>query len=374
MTADSGGGQQAGQPSTEAGWPEPPPMDLTRDVRTDPRLLDALQAYGLAARAAAPPLSSSDSLDERLAYIQQVEAKFDAFYGSLEEDPVGGSAPVLRDVLSIDTPTGTKLGLRVYRPEGSTEALPCIMHLHSGGMAVLSVDNDVHRHWCEDLAATGLVVVAVDFRNSGGANGPFPFPAGSDDCAAALAWVASHMEELGATGVVVQGESGGANLALSTGMRAKRDGVLDSLDGVYALSPFISGGYGWSDERKQRELPSLVELDGYFASCAGLDIMGSVYDPDGSNTENPLAWPFFASHDDLEGLPPHVIAVNELDPLRDEGLAYHRKLLRAGVSAYGRVNLGITHMAEVIFRATAHEANAAALADISRFAHRVARR
>ena len=37
-----------------------------------------------------------------------------------------------------------------------------------------------------------------------------------------------------------------------------------------------------------------------------------------------------ASASDLTGLPPHVISVNELDPLRDEGLAYYRKLLAAG--------------------------------------------
>ena len=31
--------------------------------------------------------------------------------------------------------------------------------------------------------------------------------------------------------------------------------------------------------------------------------------------------------EDLNGLPPHVISVNELDPLRDEGLLYYKKLL-----------------------------------------------
>ncbi len=40
-----------------------------------------------------------------------------------------------------------------------------------------------------------------------------------------------------------------------------------------------------------------------------------------------MAWPLHASRDDLAGLPPHVISVNQLDPLRDEGLAYARKLL-----------------------------------------------
>ncbi|WP_241011170.1 alpha/beta hydrolase fold domain-containing protein [Mycobacterium camsae] len=65
-------------------------------------------------------------------------------------------------------------------------------------------------------------------------------------------------------------------------------------------------------------------------------MLASVYDPSGGNDNNPLCWPYRAQPDDLVGLPPHVIAVNELDPFRDEGLAYARKLLHAGVSAVSR--------------------------------------
>ena len=33
------------------------------------------------------------------------------------------------------------------------------------------------------------------------------------------------------------------------------------------------------------------------------------------NARNPLAWPSFATREDVEGLPPTVISVNECDPL-----------------------------------------------------------
>jgi len=81
-----------------------------------------------------------------------------------------------------------------------------------------------------------------------------------------------------------------------------------------------------------------------------MDLLVAVYDPTGENAVNPLCWPYFATEADAAGLSPHVITVNELDPLRDEGIAYFRLLQRAGVPAVGKVNLGLTHAAEMSFR------------------------
>lgn len=44
-----------------------------------------------------------------------------------------------------------------------------------------------------------------------------------------------------------------------------------------------------------------------------------LYDPEGKNTNNPLAFPLTASDEDLTGLPPVFIAVQEMDMLREEG-------------------------------------------------------
>ena len=45
------------------------------------------------------------------------------------------------------------------------------------------------------------------------------------------------------------------------------------------------------------------------------------------DSRDPLAWPGFATRDDVDGFPPTVVSVNECDPLRDEGVAFYRLLL-----------------------------------------------
>lgn len=119
--------------------------------------------------------------------------------------------------------------LRVYRPAGVDGPLPCTVYIHGGGMVILDSRNKVHRRWCEDLAATGRVVIGVDFRNAYTASGLNPFPAGLNDCSSAVSWINDHRDTLGISKIVLQGESGGANLVLATTLKAKQDGHLAAI-------------------------------------------------------------------------------------------------------------------------------------------------
>ena len=55
------------------------------------------------------------------------------------------------------------------------------------------------RTLAQHLAATGLVVVGIEFRNSAGKLGPHPYPAGLNDCASAIRWAVAHLTDLDAT-------------------------------------------------------------------------------------------------------------------------------------------------------------------------------
>jgi acetyl esterase/lipase len=231
-------------------------------------------------------------------------------------------------------------------------------------MVLLEAAGATYGRLRDELAATGLVVVGVEFRNGGGKHGPHPFPAGLDDCAASLRWMIDHRAELGLSKLVVSGESGGGNLTLATMIRAKRDGLVDHIAGAYAMCPYISNAWA----APTADLPSLFENDGYFLEVAMMGALAKVYDPSGEHATNPLAWPYHATTPDLAGLPPHVISVNQLDPLRDEGLAYARKLLDAGVSVVSRTVNGTCHAGDVIFAGALADVYAATLRDIKGFA------
>ncbi|MGW0035248.1 alpha/beta hydrolase fold domain-containing protein [Gordonia sp. NPDC003376] len=342
--------------------------DLRTDPRTNRRLLATLAQFDLDAPSGVPPVGRGSDPADIDEFLDGAHAGFEALYAAVPAgQPSGPHKQIDRRTLAIEGDDGNELTLHVFSPAGATGPLPAVVYIHGGGMTILDTDNNVHRTWCGDIASFGAIVIAVDFRN---AHGPVknPFPAGLNDCLAATRWIDAHRTELGISRLVLQGESGGANLAIAVALSARRQGRTDLIDGVYALVPYISGAYNWSETDKLAALPSLVENDGYFIKCEMLDLLVHAYDPDGLNARNPLAWPYFATSDDLTGLPPHVVSVNELDPLRDEGLAYARALDAAGVPVVSRINPGLTHGADSIFKDGASQFYRFTVADIHRFA------
>jgi len=339
-----------------------PECTLGGDPRSDPRMIKALAEFGLDGNLPEVPLTVDSPLEERLAFV------------AMNEDGVGAVlaafGQAVPDVEGVTTTTTTITGedgndvtLYISRPDRAG-LLPAVVHLHGGGMAIGSATDVGYMRGREYLAATGLVVVGVEFRNSGGKLGPHPYPAGLKDCAAGVRWVSANRSDLGVTHLIVSGESGGGNLTLTVALQAKRQGWLDEIAGVYAQCPYISNRWHEAPD----DLPSLQECDGYFINRQQLAVMGTIYDPTGENARDATAFAGMATDEELVGLPPHVISVNELDPLRDEGLVYYRRLVRAGVPAVGRMVVGTCHGGDLLFPGVMPEVFAASMRDVSGFA------
>jgi acetyl esterase len=340
-----------------------PECTLGTDPRSDPRMVKALAQFGLDGRL--PPLGVTvDSpLDERIEFSRLSEEGMSAIFAVLaQETPaVQGASTTTTTITGGDANDVT---LYISRPDGASSALPGVVHLHGGGMAIGSAADVGYMMLREHLAATGVVVVGVEFRNSGGKLGPFQFPAGLNDCTAATRWVAANRDELGISHLIVSGESGGGNLTLTVAHKAKREGWLHEVAGLYAQCPYISNR--WLEECD--DLPSLKENDEYFISLQQLAVLGSLYDPTNSHAADATCWALAATDEELTGMPPHVISVNELDPLRDEGLQYYRRLLRVGVPTVGRMVLGTCHGGDLMFPGVMPDVFAASMRDVSGFA------
>lgn len=244
----------------------------------------------------------------------------------------------------VSSPDGNAIKVQIIRPAGA-ERQACVYYIHGGGMQTMSCFNGMYRSWGRIIAARGVAVVMVDFRNAlrpSSAEEVAPFPAGLNDCVSGLRWLHKQAERLNIDPkrVVVAGESGGGNLAIATVMKLKREGDLDLVKGLYALCPYIAGRWPLPQN------PSSTENNGIL-----LDLHSNrgamAYGIEAFEAKNPLAWPGFATAQDVEGFPPTVISVNECDPLRDEGVGFYRLLLRAGVHARCRQIMGTIHGTEV---------------------------
>lgn len=340
-----------------------PSMQMRNDPRADPRMIAMLAAFGLDGAPEPVPYNADSPIEDLVDFTRVIEPGYDLLF-----DAMFAELPAIEGVVSrtqvIKGVDGNDINLYIHAPENLDQPVPCVVHTHGGGMVILKASGPSYVRWRDELAAQGMVVVGVEFRNGGGELGDHPFPAGLNDCASSVQWVNDNRDELGISKIVLSGESGGGNLALATSLKAKQEGWLDIIDGVYAQCPYISNGYA----QKLPELPSLYENDGYFLDVTMMGALAKVYDPEGQNATNPLAWPYHADSLDLEGLPPHVISVNELDPLRDEGLAYYRKLAAAGVTVSSRTVNGTCHAGDCLLATALPEVYMATVQDIRRFA------
>ena len=246
------------------------------------------------------------------------------------------------------SPDGNNIKIQYIRPD-TDEKLPCVYYIHGGGMMVSSCFDELYAAWGRCMARQGVAVAMVDFRNAMWASSApeiAPFPAGLNDCVSGLKWVHANAEELNIDNeqIIIAGESGGGNLTIATGLKLKQDGDIGLIKGLYALCPYIAGHWPLPEN------PSSEENEGILLSLHTEQEFSQgalIYGIDAYKNKDPLAWPSFATADDVKGLPKTYIIVNECDPLRDEGVNFYRLLREADVDAQCRQVMGSVHGTEI---------------------------
>ena len=225
----------------------------------------------------------------------------------------GGRQPIgaVRDVPIGDLPG------RLYVPTtAAPEPGPLLVFFHGGGFVYGDLDS--HDATCRVLAEhAGVRVLAVDYRLAP----EHPFPAAHDDALAAYRWVVRHAASLGADPqrLAVGGDSAGGLLALSTAIAAAQEGL------PLAFQLLV---YPSSDARRQTRSLELFR-EGFYLDTAFMDLATNSYMPAPIDRDEIRLSPLH--HDLPAGLAPAYLCTAGFDPLRDEGEAYARKMIAAGV-------------------------------------------
>jgi len=289
-----------------------------KDWRTDEHLAPEVREFLKGLNTGGPGLETLSPADARMVLVNaQNSVKID--YSGITES---------EKTIRAD---GMTIKLNIVRPAGAKGILPVFIFIHGGGWVL--GDYPTHKRMVRDLAVeSGAVGVFVNYTRTPDAQ----FPVAINEIYAATKWVSEHGAEIGVDGkrLGVIGNSVGGNMTAVTSILAKqRKGP--EIKVAVMMWPIVDANF---------ETESYKQFGAdRFLTTPLMKWMYDMYIPDPSKRSDILASPLRATVDQLRGLPPTLIQVAENDVLRDEGEAYGRLLLEAGVKATTVRYNGVIH-------------------------------
>jgi acetyl esterase/lipase len=198
-----------------------------------------------------------------------------------------------------------RASVRVIRPTGAVRGV--VLDFHGGGWVIgnARMNDRVNEAL---IRACDVAVVSVDYRLFGSTK----IQGLIDDCVAAALWVLRDEEHAFAgLPIIVVGESAGAHLAAVTLLQLKAKELLHRIAGAV----LYYGIYDLAGTASVRNAGSeTLVLDGP-TMLRGLRLITPELDD--ADRRRPSLSPLYA---ELSGLPPALMFVGELDPLRDDTL------------------------------------------------------
>lgn len=245
----------------------------------------------------------------------------DATFLLTMSSPASALVPPHSADATIEVAPGQSVAVRLYgeRRKGAA-AMPLAVHFHGGAFVSGGLDNGCTVAGL--LQAAGARVVSVAYPLS-------PFPQPQETGYAVLQWAWRNRTRLAGKGapVYLAGEEAGGNLAAGVCMMA-RDRLQPPMAGLLLVSPLLDPCVATASQRQAQE------GQGGGTACKWTEgwkkfLCGA------RDAEHPYAVPAHAQR--LAGLPPALVLTSEDDPLRDEALAYARRLEAAGITVRKQV-------------------------------------
>jgi acetyl esterase len=220
--------------------------------------------------------------------------------------------------ITVPAPVGD-VKVRIVKPPRSTSPLPTILYMHGGGWILGNAGT--HDRLVRELAVgVNAAVVFVEYDRSPEVR----YPVAIEQGYATARWIVAEgaTEGLDTTRLAVAGDSVGGNMAAALTILAKQRGDVR----------FVHQSLYYPVTDAAQNTASYREFaDGPFLTAKGMAWFWDAYLPDRDRRAEITASPLRATLDDLRGLPPALLIVDENDVLRDEGEAYARRLTQAGV-------------------------------------------
>lgn len=279
-------------------------------------LLASAPAFAGALEPVAKTFADAAAAGKPIYSLPYADAR--AVLAGVQAETVEASAPTTTQNLVWNIgPTGA-VRIRIVRPADAAGELPAVLYYHGGGWVM--GDRNTHDHLIRELSVQArAAVVFVEYDNAPEVR----YPVNNEQAYAALEHVAANGAALGidASRLAVAGDSAGGNMAIAVTMMAKdRSGPKISHQLLfYPVTADVS------DNSSYREFGN-----GPFLTRKAMDYFLEANYPAASR-QDVLAFPLRASLEQLQGLPAATIIVAENDLLRDEGEAFGRRLIEAGV-------------------------------------------
>jgi acetyl esterase/lipase len=223
------------------------------------------------------------------------------------------------------------VAVRIVRPRDVKGTLPVILYMHGGGWVLGNAET--HDRLVRELAVgTGAAVVFVEYELSHEAH----YPVAIEQGYATAQWIVRNGSDYGLDPdcMAVAGDSVGGCMTAALALMANERGdvrfVQQSMYYPVTDATMDTGSYQQFAE-------------GYFLTAKAMAWFWDAYLPDLERRSEPYASPLRASEEQLAGLPPAFVIVDEADVLRDEGEAYAARLRAAGVPVTTVRYDGITH-------------------------------